>query len=164
MHTSVRTNSVAQTAALSELYRDTYITVLAEVPGTLIRLQRSNIPHPTTADLEQSFRNVAIAIDRHGRMGRVMLVDMREALGRNEPEFDAALRRVRPIVERAMVRIVVLLRSTVGMLQMKRINEEDGIPRALTMHEHEALDFLRTGRFATHPTPSFTAPADSKRR
>jgi hypothetical protein len=70
---------------------------------------------------------------------------MRQAPGRNEPEFDAALRRVRPLIERQMKRIAVLLRSTVGMLQMKRINHEDGIDRMLTMDEHEALEFLRTG-------------------
>jgi len=142
---SVGSNGAQQTRALTEIYRDAYVTLLAEVPGTLIRLQRSNVPHPTPVELEQSFRRVAAAIDRLGRTNRVMLVDMREALGRNEPEFDAALRRVRPIVERGMARIVVLLRSSAGMLQMKRVNEEDGVVRALTMNEQEALDFLRTG-------------------
>jgi hypothetical protein len=93
-----------------------------------------------------------------------MLVDMREALGRNEPEFDAALRKVRPLVERDMQRIVVLLRSSAGMLQMKRINEEDGIPRALTMHENEALDFLRTGHIATRTTSSGLATPDMRRQ
>ncbi len=163
MNRSVHTNGVEKTPAISELYRDPYIAVLAEVPGALIRLLRSNVPHPTPIELEQSFRNVATAIDRHGRTGRLMLIDMREALGRNEPEFDVALRKIRPFVERDMVRVVVLLRSTVGMLQMKRINEEDGVPRALAMREHDALNFLRTGRFDNRPTTSIVATNDKKR-
>jgi len=164
MNRPVRASGVAQTPVLSELYRDPYVTVFAEVPGTLIRLQRSSLPHPTPIDLEQSFRNAAAAIDRHGRTGRVMLIDMREALGRNEPEFDAALRKIRPVVERAMLRIVILLRSSAGMLQMKRINEEDGIPRALTMYEHEALDFLHTDNVANPAASSNIATSDSRRR
>ncbi len=161
---SVSANGVEQTPALSEHYNDPYITVLAEVPGTLIRLQRSNLQHPTPADLEQSFRNVAVAIDRLGRTGHVMLVDMRAAFGRNEPEFDAALRRVRPVVERDILRIAVLLRSTVGMLQMKRINGEDGVARMLTMDEDAALAFLRAVRPATHPPMPIVATPDNKSR
>jgi hypothetical protein len=164
MNTSVRSNGVEQTQALSEVYRDAYMTVLAEAPGTLIRLQRTPVPHPTPADVEQSFRNAATAIDRHGRTGRVMLVDMREALGRNEPEFEVALKRVRPIVERDLLRVAVLLRSTVGMLQMKRINEEDGVQRMLTMHEHEALDFLRMESVSADTTSSSVTTTDGKRR
>lgn len=126
----------------SEVYRDEYIAVFADLSGKLVRLQRSNLPHPTPADFERSFRQAAVAVDRIGRTDRVMLIDVREALGRNEPEFDAAMRRIRPIVEAKMLRVAVLLRSSAGLLQMKRINQEDGVWRMLTMNEQEALDFL----------------------
>jgi Ribonuclease G/E len=93
-------------------------------------------------DLERSFRQAAAAIDRIGRTNRVMLIDVRDARGRNEPEFDTVMRRLRPIVEQDMVRVAVLLRSSAGMLQMKRINQEDGVLRMLTLSELEALEFL----------------------
>lgn len=138
---SVQPNN-AEPRTLSEIYRDEYLTVFAVVPGKLVRVQRSNVPHPTPVDLERSFRQAALAVDRIGRTDRVMLIDTREALGRNEPEFDAAMRRIRPIIEAKMLRIAVVLRSSAGLLQMKRINQEDGVWRMLTMNEQEALDFL----------------------
>ena len=145
---TIRPPRSAENVTFSEVYADPFVTISAEMPGTIIRLQRSNLAHSTPEELENSFRHAAVAIDRLPRTGRVLLVDMRQAPGRNEPEFDAALRRVRPLVERQMKRIAVLLRSTVGLLQMKRINHEDGIDRLLTMDEHEALEFLRVGTLA----------------
>ena len=127
---------------LTEIYRDDFLTISAEVPGRLIRFLRTNVPHPTPVDLERSFRQAAAAIDRIGRTNRVMLIDVRDARGRNEPEFDTVMRRLRPIVEQDMVRVAVLLRSSAGMLQMKRINQEDGVLRMLTLNELEALEFL----------------------
>lgn len=143
--TSAHSEEPKKAPVLTEIYRDAYMTISADPTDILIWLRRTGVPHPTPLDLEQSFRHGSAAMDRLGRTHRVLLVDMREALGRNEPEFDAALRRIRPVVERGLRRIVVLLRSSAGMLQMKRINEEDGVTRMLTMNEGEALKFLRTG-------------------
>ncbi|HRI71868.1 MAG TPA: hypothetical protein PK156_46870 [Polyangium sp.] len=143
---TVRPAASAESPSLSEVHQDPYITISAEIPGTLVRLQRSSLAHSTPEELENSYRHASVAIDRLTRTGRVLLVDMRQAPGRNEPEFDAALRRVRPLVERQMKRIAVLLRSTVGILQMKRINHEDGVSRMLTLDENEALEFLRNGQ------------------
>lgn len=136
-------NESESTSEFSEIYRDEYLVIRAETSGSQIHIHRSNVLHPSPAELERSFRNASAAIDRLGRTDRVMLIDMREARGRNEPEFDAALRRVRQNVERGMQCIVVLLRSSAGMLQMKRINEEDGTTRFLTMDEREGLEILQ---------------------
>lgn len=136
-----------------ELYEDPYVTVLPEPDGTLVRVIRTEISHPSPQVMEQSFLKVSNALDRFGRSGHGLLVDVRRAIGRNEPEYEAPLRRVRLRNDAGFLRIAVLLRTSVGMLQMMRLSEEDGIIRLITTSEEHAVKYLRTG-VATEDVPA----------
>lgn len=128
-----------------ELYRDEYVVVLAEPDGRVVRVIRTAKNHPSPQVMEQSYLLVALALDRHGRSGRGLLMDVRNAIGRNEPEYEAPLRRVRQRNDAGFARIAVLVRTSAGLLQLLRLSEEDGVLRLITTSEEAALSYLRTG-------------------
>ena len=135
---SVRTNVV-------ELYRDEYATVVAEPDGLIVRIVRSSVPHPSPKVLEERYMQVALAVDRYGRSGRCLLVDTRDAQGQNAPEYADAFRRARIRNEAGFLRIAVLFRTAIGMLQLRRLSDEDGSFRLITTNEPDAIAYLRHG-------------------
>jgi len=135
----------ARAGPLVDVYRDEYVAVLAESDGLIVRVVRTQALHPSPAAMEASYAQVAAALDRLGRRNRALLVDMREAVGRNDPTYEPVLRRARLRNDAGFQRIGVLLRTTIGMMQMRRFAEEEGIVRLLSMDEAEVLDYLRTG-------------------
>lgn len=136
-----------------ELYRDEYVFVVVDPDGIVVRTVRTSTPHPSPEILEDSYLKVTRAMDRYGRTGRGLLVDVREAIGRNEPTFEAALARARKRNDAGFLRIAVLLRTQAGMLQMMRLSDEDGTLRLITMNEQVALNYLRTGNIPNEVRP-----------
>lgn len=139
-------------ASLIEIHRDEYLSIFIEPAGKLVRLVRSRQAHPSAEAMKQSFQAAAAAIDRSGRTGRVLLLDMREAIGRNDPEFTEMMSRMRPLIETGFSRIGVLVRTQVGMLQIKRLAQEDGVSRFTSTSEEALLDYLRTGTVPGDPS------------
>lgn len=131
-----------------ELYRDDYVSLVADPDGMIVRMIRSSVPHPSVQAMETSYLGVAFTFDRIGRQGRCLLVDARNGAGRNDPEYDAAFRRARERIDAGLLRIAVLLRTATGMLQLMRLSEEDGTVRLITMSEPDAIAYLR---YATVP-------------
>lgn len=148
-----------------ELYRDDYVVLRAEPHGLLVRMTRSSKQHPSPLVMAQSYANVIAALGRIDKKSRALLADMREAVGRNDPAFEPVLRDARLRIDSGFMRIGVLLRTTAGLLQMRRFAEEEGILRFLSMDETEVLDYLRTG-FAPHgmQLPSSRRSVDSRKR
>lgn len=136
-----------------ELYCDEYATVIADPDGIVVRIVRSPVPHPTPQVLEDRYMQVTRAMDRYGRLRRGLLLDMRHAVGRNEPEYDEPLRRSRQRNDAGFARIAVLLRSQAGMLQLMRLSDEDGTVRLITMNEGAAVDYLRYGTVPAEARP-----------
>lgn len=148
---SSRTPPVPSPRSQGELYRDEYVALTLEPDGVIVRMTRTALPHPSPEVMEHSYRGVARALDKAGRHGRSMLVDSRQAIGRNEPAYEAAFTRSRQRIDPGLSRIAVLLRTSVGMLQVKRFSEEDGTARLITTSEEDALEYLRTGTFKEDP-------------
>jgi len=137
--------------ALVELYRDEYLVLLGDPRGPLLRGVRTDRPWPSLEALESSYDGLIAAIDRFGRRGRVMLTDMRAAPGRNDPAFEAAVGVIKPRLYAGMARIAVLVRTSIGALQIKRLVQEDGIERLVTTDEGEALSHLLGGASPSTP-------------
>jgi hypothetical protein len=55
-----------------------------------------------------------------------LLVDLRAATGRNDPEFETAHGAERAKLMHAFRRVAMLVRSQVGKLQVTRLAESDG--------------------------------------
>ena len=135
------------------LYADEYVTLIADRDGVVVRMVRSPMAHPSPKVMEDSFLQVARALDIRGRQGCCLLVDMRRAIGHNEPEYEAAFRRSRDRIDAGLLRIAVLLRTATGMLQLMRLSEEDGTVRLVTMDEQVAIAYLRHGAIPIEARP-----------
>ncbi len=125
-----------------ELYRDDYLVLEGELRGPLLRYRRTSRNWASLAALYESYAGLAMAIDRHGRRGRVLLADLRAGPGRNDQAFETAIAAVRPRVYEGISRSAVLVRTSIGALQVKRHVQEDGIERLVTTDEAEALAYL----------------------
>jgi hypothetical protein len=132
-------------ARLIELYRNEFVTVVAEAEGPLVRMARTEVPFPSLEALEACYRVVLSALTRHGRVGRALLSDVRSAPGRNDPWFEDAMREIRPRLFEGFARTAVLVGTRVGALQLERLNKEGGHDRPVSTDEAALLEYLRGG-------------------
>jgi hypothetical protein len=74
------------------------------------------------------------------------VTDLRLAPPRNDAAFEQATRSLRAALSAHFARVAVLLQTPVGVLQVNRINRDDGSALFVTMSEEEALRFARSQR------------------
>ena len=92
------------------------------------------------------------------RYRNVLLIDFRDAWGRNDAAFEQTVAPFRTETTRGFRRVAVLTRSLAGQLQVQRLAREDGVEALRCFDAEDAaiawlLDDLQGGR----------APADSRR-
>lgn len=129
-----------------ERYRSRYLVVEEHAPPPIARVLRTTEPFPGIADVHREYAEVIRELDAIGRRGRVLLVDMRDSPGRNDPKFEEAMRSIRPAYLGGFVRVGVLVRSVVGTLQIKRYAREDGIVRLIADDPGEIAAYLGIDR------------------
>ena len=71
-----------------------------------------------------------------------IVVDMRQARARNDPEFENAMRRFRGACDR-FARVAVLIESAVGVLQVNRLSRAEGAKHFATQSEATAIKFAK---------------------
>lgn len=131
--------------AAIEVFRNEYTTISMDPRGPLVRMVRSAVPFPSIASLERNSADLIHALDEMGRDGRVLLNDIRAIPGRNDSTFEERMRTLRPRLYRGFVRVGLLVRSSVGALQIRRMVQEDGIARMVTTDETALLEYLLYG-------------------
>ena len=125
-----------------ELFKNEYITVSLEYGGRVVRILRSAVPYPNPEAVEQAYAGLFPILDRLGRSGRCLLNDQRYAIGRNEPEYEAACARVRSRTVPGFQRIGTLVQSKVGLLHISRLIREDRVERLASNNEAEILEYF----------------------
>ena len=68
--------------------------------------------------------------------------DLRAAPGRNDAEFEKLMDDLRPSWLRSFKKVGVLVKSTVGALQIRRYARTDGIERLISSDESVLYDHL----------------------
>jgi hypothetical protein len=116
--------------------------VLVDEQRGLIHSSRTNTPFASMEEVEDAFAELGKVLDGLGRSRYVLLADIRAAPGRNDPQFEAVLQRVRPRWVAGFRKVGVLVQSAVGKLQINRYARQDGIPRLVTDDEEELLQYL----------------------
>lgn len=127
------------------LFQSEYIVITQEYAGRILRYRRTAVPFPSLEAAERTYEQVLSTYDRVGRQGRGLLVDSRDAQGRNDPEFESSLIRFRSRAIPGFSAYAVLMRTAVGMLQAQRMNRSlrgDPQPFLTTDQEDEAIRFL----------------------
>lgn len=131
--------------AFIEVYRDEFMTISLDSNGPLVRQVRSDVPFRSFDALERSVGQVIRLFDEIGRGNRSLLCDFRAVQGRNDPQFEERMVKLRPRLYGGFIRVGVLVRSSVGALQIKRFVQEDGIPRVVMTDEAALLEYLLHG-------------------
>jgi len=119
-----------------------------EVPGLpVVRVQRTEQSFPSAAEVVAAFTEVNRALDTLDRGRHGLLVDIRAATGRNDPEFEQTFAPLRAEMERGFARVAVLVRSITGTLQVQRHVREDGLDTEVRpfTDEAEAVAWLSRG-------------------
>lgn len=108
----------------------------------VVVLRRTAVPFDS---LDLLIRENAAVISQirpeHGRFG--VVVDMRQAPARNDPEFEHAMRTLRETVTERFARLAILIESDAGVLQVNRLGRGDGQRGFATMSESAAMEFAR---------------------
>ena len=124
------------------LYRDEYVSVHLEREGKLLRVMRSAKAYPDIATVEQSYGQLIDMVLSLRRKDLVLLNDQRLAPGRNDPEFEQALVRLRNRLYPLFRKRAVLVQSMVGKLQLTRLSKADGLTRLVSQDEAEIFRYL----------------------
>lgn len=125
-----------------EIYRDAYLRATVERGGLLIRTVRTTLAFPDVAALEASHDALLRVVRLHVGPRSRLLQDLRPAPGRNEPEFEAALTRVRSRLLPLFERRATLVQTSVGKLQLSRLQKEDKLERLVSQDEAELMRYL----------------------
>jgi hypothetical protein len=87
-----------------------------------------------------------------------LLVDLRPAPPRNDPEFEAAMAKFRQRLLKDADRAVILVRTAVGALQAERLLREDGINVTVFQSEEDALAYLDAAQPSSSSRGTLTPP------
>jgi hypothetical protein len=125
-----------------QVFQDEYFTVLVDEQRGIVRTVRSEKPFDSLAELEGVFGRLGMALDALGRSRYGLLADLRSGPGRNDPEFESTMERLRPLWVGGFRKVGVLVRSSVGVMQIQRHARRDGVHRLISREEDELLNHL----------------------
>ena len=126
------------------VYQDEYLTVLCERDGKLFRSIRSSRGFPDVDTLDACYDRMLVSIRPYLRRDSVLLSDVRQAPGRNDPVFEKAMEDVRLRVYPIFRKRAILVQSTIGNLHISRLIQHDKLERMVSQDEAELLRYLET--------------------
>lgn len=113
---------------------------------SVLRLCRTEERIETLEQAAQVWGAVVGALRGVDRSRHVLLIDFREARGRNDAAFEQTVAPFRAETTRGFRRVAVLTKSTAGALQVQRLAKEDGVDSLRCFDaETKALAWLQDG-------------------
>lgn len=114
-------------------------------------IARRKATRPEARELHDAFE---AALDRYRSDPRKLglVVDMRLAPGRNDAGFEATSTDLRQAAGRHFARVVVLVASASGELQIRRLARQDGRLAMVTRDPEEALALASGAELRVAPT------------
>lgn len=111
--------------------------------GAIVR--RTTRRYLALSELAPSFAAIEERLATLPRTADTLLIDLRAAVGRNDPEFEATLAPLRRQLLQKFARAGLLLRSGIGRLQLQRYLADDGIVARVFSDEAEAFAWFERG-------------------
>lgn len=121
-----------------------FYTVTRGRGGVIVR--RSRRSHTSLDEVGPAFDEIYGALRDLELRDVALLVDLRDVVGRNDPEFETAIAPHRRRLMQSFGRAAVLVRSSVGAMQIRRLFAEDGLSVEVFGDEGKALEWLASGR------------------
>ena len=126
---------------IQRVQEDTWFVVDHNPKDRVYRVMRTKVPFKDIAEVERVYgalHRLVATVTPDSRL----LFDLREAPSRNDPEFEAAIKRVRDRAFARFAKVAVLVRSAAGKLQVQRMNRGQPAPVAVFDDEDRAFDHL----------------------
>ncbi|MCR9164389.1 MAG: hypothetical protein ACE37F_06865 [Nannocystaceae bacterium] len=111
--------------------------------GVIVRRTRRS--HTSLDEVAPAFEEIYAALRDIDLLDVAVLVDLRDVVGRNDPDFEKAIAPHRRRLMESFGRAAVLVRSTVGAMQIRRLFAEDGLSAEVFGDEDEAMQWLVGG-------------------
>ena len=108
----------------------------------LLRVSRTEAPFLRLEDVTMSFNELDHALGTYNRRHFCLLVDMRAAPQRNDPEFEQAASHQPAVLSAGFVRVAVLVRTASGRLQVGRHIRTQSIAMNMFNDESAAMSYL----------------------
>ncbi len=124
------------------LLDNAFVSVTVDPMRGVARVTRSGQRSESIAELTGAFDRAIAVLDTLDRHLLRLLVDLRAAPGRNDPEFERAMATRRSQLMRAFIRVAILVQTPVGELQVGRITREDGSNAHVFSDEAKAFVWL----------------------
>lgn len=125
----------------SVVFSSSYWVVEIHDANEVVLLRRSPAGLESLDDLVVQNERVLRELDEVDLHG--IVVDMRQAPPRNDPEFEKAMGKLRGGIFERFERVAVLLSSAVGVLQVNRLARDEGVNTFATLSESAAIRFAR---------------------
>lgn len=108
----------------------------------LVRFVRLSKGFDDLGYMARVYGDMTLAAASLDRQRLSLLMDIREAPARNDPAFEEAIKRHRARITEGYRRVSMLVKTSVGKLQVVRHTREDGLNSLVTQSEDEALKYL----------------------
>jgi hypothetical protein len=120
-----------------------YFRIEVDSRGGILWMRRTATPMTTLADTVTAQTEVIDRLNLLARRHLALLVDLREAPSRNDPEFELAVKQFRQELFALFQRGAVLVRTQAGKMQLVRHIRSDGGGAKIFDDEWAALEYLR---------------------
>ncbi|KYG02249.1 hypothetical protein BE21_05475 [Sorangium cellulosum] len=124
------------------VWQNDYYTVLIDAQLGIVWNVRSSKPFASLDELDTMMGAVVSYMEGLDRPRYSLLLDIRAGPGRNDPEFEAAISRLRRRWFHGFRRIGILVQTVVGAMQAQRYARQDGIRRLISSDEAAILRYL----------------------
>jgi hypothetical protein len=92
------------------------------------------------AEFDAIWTEIEASMEKVARSGHALLIDVRTARGRNDPEFERLFGPYRARMSAGWLRVAIVVGSPPGVLQVQRYAREDSL--ALRIYDDPDLAFL----------------------
>ncbi|AKF09356.1 cytochrome b5 domain-containing protein [Sandaracinus amylolyticus] len=129
-------------STMTTMHANPHWTLEIDGVGRFLVLRRTPVPFETIEEVLHSNDDVISHFQlQHRQWG--IVVDMRQAPRRNDPDFENAMRRLRERIGESFARVALVLSSAAGVLQVNRIARDEGASTFATLDESAAVRFAR---------------------
>jgi hypothetical protein len=120
---------------IQELYADAYVTVTLDYDTDIVVYRRTAAPFESLDAMKASYDGVRAKIDAKRLAGKLLLIDPRDAPGRNDAGFEELLSQYRDALFAPFKRHAVLVRTAAGALQTARLEQTGKMGPAPVFHD-----------------------------
>lgn len=127
---------------MKQLVGNVFVSVSVDHLSGVARVTRSGQRPESVDEITGAFDQAIKVLDTLDRPRLRLLIDLRAAPGRNDPEFERAMATRRTQLMRAFAAVALLVQTPVGELQVGRITREDGADAKVFSDEAKAMVWL----------------------